>query len=245
MFRVRCEINLLAGGTRRGAPPARSGRGRDTCFSRRDKGSWPRGLVGLSRDRTRSKLISQCALSLKRFVSFAAVTLLGTGIIFPATAGAQYNITNLNNRKLKATHLKVANSGPSVPGVVCSGAGCVGEMEPFPASSVACPGTSGTCTFEFEVCARIAPKANGFTDNYFHRIRIDGAAPSPGPTDLSFAIPPGAPPVQENFCVTSAASGIAFGNHTVTLKLGVVDLGGNGGHAELPNVVFKIKVYKP
>ena len=181
-------------------------------------------------------------VSLKRFVSCAAVTLLTAAT--PFIAEAQWVETHLNNRKLKKTHLRVANAGPSTPGVVCFGSGCVGESEPFSASSIACPGTT-TCTFEFEVCARIAPKPNGFNDNYFHRIRIDGAAPSPGPTDLTFAIPPGAQPVQENFCVTSAASGIAVGTHNVTLKLGVQDLGGDGGHALIPNVVFKIKVYNP
>ena len=179
---------------------------------------------------------------MRKFLTLLLVGIAGSA--YAPSVNAQYVQTHLNNRALKKTHIKVANSGPSTPGVICGGAGCVGEVSPFSPSSIACPG-SGTCTFEFQVCARIAPKPNGFNDNYFHRIRVDGAVPSPGPVDLSFAIPPGAQPNQQNYCATSAASGISSGNRTVTLSLGVQDLDGDGGWALIPNVVFTIRVYKP
>jgi len=88
-------------------------------------------------------------------------------------------------------------------------------------------------------------KTSQFDDNYFHTIRIDGAVPSPGPADLTMAIPPGAPPDQQNYCATSVGAGISVGVHTVSMTLGAQDLTGNGVHADIPNVVFKVRVHKP
>ena len=182
----------------------------------------------------------------KRSRTVLALLLVVTGtILYCPTAEAQYTVTTLSNRVLKKTYMQVANAGNSTPGVFCSPSGCVNQLSPFPNLSVSCPGT-GTCTFEFDVCARIAPKTSQFDDNYFHTIRIDGAALSPGPGDITMAIPPGAPPDQQNYCATSAVgSGISAGVHTVSMTLGAQDLTGNGVHADIPNVVFKVRVHKP
>ena len=167
-------------------------------------------------------------------------------LVFSSLCEAQYTITSLTGRSLKQTVLKVANAGASVPGVFCSTAGCESEISPFPAFNVSCPGTAGTCTFEFNVCARIAPKTGQFDDDYFESIRIDGAVPSPGPVDLTLAIPPtDGSPNQENYCATSVASGISLGSHSISMALGAADLTGNGTHADIPNVVFTVRVYKP
>ena len=172
---------------------------------------------------------------------FAAGTLLLSSL-----SEAQYTITSLTSRSLKHTIFKVANAGASVPGLFCSPAGCENEMSPFPAFNVTCPGTSGTCTLEFNVCARIAPKSGQFDDVYFQSVRIDGAVYSPGPVDLSYAIPPtDGSANQENYCATSVASGVLLGSHSISMALGAVDLTGNGTHADIPNVVFTVRVYKP
>lgn len=175
----------------------------------------------------------------------AVLLVAGATLIYSPIAQAQYTVTTLSNRVLKKAYVQVANAGASVPGVFCSTSGCVNQIAPFPALTVNCPGTSGTCTLEFNLCARVAPKAGLFNDNYFHTVTVDGAVPSPGPVDLTLAIVPGAFPDQQNFCAKSYGSGIPFGNHSVAITIGAQDLDGNGVHADIPNVVFDVKVYKP
>ena len=183
-------------------------------------------------------------ISRKKVLAFL-IAVTGT-LLLSGLCEAQYTITSLTGRSLKQTIFKVANAGASVPGVFCSPSGCENEISPFPAFNVSCPGTSGTCTLEFNVCARIAPKPGQFDDVYFHSIRVDGAVYSPGPVDLSYAIPPtDGSANQENYCATSIASQISFGSHSISMALGAVDLTGNGTHADIPNVVFTVRIYKP
>ncbi len=77
-LRVCCQIDFLAGGRGRGAPPARSGHERDGCFSLRDTRSWTRGLVGLSADRTRFEVNSATHLKGSRAERYSYSALIAT-----------------------------------------------------------------------------------------------------------------------------------------------------------------------
>jgi hypothetical protein len=122
----------------------------------------------------------------------------------------------------------------------CAGAGCIAITPLFtPASlSLQCPQTAGhTCTYYLNVVAQVVTASH--LDNNVFVFLIDGAAPSPGPTDrggaVTVAIPncgtaPACDAGTRSFAVAGTVTN-TFNNqpHTVKVSIGCKDVTGSDG----------------
>ena len=181
-----------------------------------------------------------------RFAFLVAVLLVGA-----ASAQAQVNTsTDLDNRSLKKTYVRVAHLGPLIPNVSCSPSGCGGDISLFApnALTVHCPGTSGTCTLEITQCAQMNEiLGNGLGDNEYFRFVVDDVAPSPGPTDpAGMIIVDSIGETGRHYrCATVFAAGKAAGAHTVRAFVGTQDRNGDGARTSFLTAELFVRVYKP
>jgi hypothetical protein len=156
---------------------------------------------------------------------------------------------NLGNRALVSTALRT-NSMPMT--VSCTPALCenLGVFF-FPSvATIKCPAAAGgTCTYYVHLETQASVSA---LDSGVFQFLVDGAAPSPGPTDIfgfftwDAADPNSAIMKARSYAVVAQASN-SFSNqgHTIEVQFGCIDATGDGCSASIGFASLSIGLYTP
>ena len=195
---------------------------------------WKRGIV------------TACALGFAALLALAGFSRVVRGQEdAPGASPAHDTDVALTKHALVTTYFKADGNRVNA---VCGTNGCT-ATSPIFAPSVVCPGAVGTsCTYQIHLDGQVAVT---FSDIGLFQVLVDGAAPSPGPTEsggfVQFAFNPNAANGEARSLGVTATVKNTTANqaHAISVAIGCSDQTGDGcvGGSQLANL--QIAVYHP
>jgi hypothetical protein len=191
-----------------------------------------------------------------RSAALAVLTITFLGLLLAnAQSGAPVagkrkspSVTSLGNRVLQKTAFQTSTSNVST---ICNTSGCLTSTAVF-SKSVQCPKPSGqTCTFYIHLESTVNVTT---ADNGLFKFLVDGAAPTPGPTDSNgftrwVLNDPDSGSIEgeaRSFAVVAKVkNSSANQSHAVEVDIACEDETGDGCTATMAFASLNIAVYTP